>query len=82
MNSEVKTLIKAIAKDMNLTTAEVERAYEAPFDLQAIIMKYRCDREKQKFPSLRIPYFLIFYCPEWNKKRLVKKYKKKVDEVS
>ena len=82
MNSEVKTLIKAIAKDMNLTVAEVERAYEAPFDLQAIIMKYRCDREKQKFPSLRIPYFLIFYCPEWNKKRLVKKYKKKVDEVS
>lgn len=82
MNSEVKTLIKAIAKDLNLTAAEVERAYEAPFDLQAIIMKYRCDKEKQKFPSLRIPYFLIFYCPEWNKKRLIKKYKKKVDEVS
>ena len=82
MNSEVKVLIKAVAKDMNLTVAEVERAYEAPFDLQAIIMKYRCDREKQKFPSLRIPYFLIFYCPDWNKERIIKRYKQKVDEVS
>jgi hypothetical protein len=82
MNSEVKALIKVIAKDMDLTAAEVERAYEAPFDLQAIIMKYRCDREKQKFPSLRIPYFLIFYCPDWNKKRIIRRYKQKVDEVS
>jgi site-specific DNA-methyltransferase (adenine-specific) len=35
-------------------------------------MKYRCDREKQHFPSLRIPYFLNFYCPECNKKRLLR----------
>jgi len=30
MNSEVKALIKVIAKDMDLTAAEVERAYERP----------------------------------------------------
>jgi hypothetical protein len=66
-----------LAKEMNLKISDIEKAYEAPFDLQAIVMKYRCDREKQKFPSLRIPYFLIFYCPEWNKARLLKKYSKK-----
>ena len=76
MNSEVKALIKCIAKEMQLSVADVERAYNAPFELQAIVMKYRTKRETQEFPSLRIPYFLIFYCPEWNKARLLKKQKK------
>lgn len=62
---------------MKLNIGDVQRVYEAPFDLQAIIMKYRTNRETQTFPSLRIPYFLIFYCPPWNKARLLKKYKKK-----
>jgi len=79
MNPEVKALINKVAKDLDLNVSDVERAYEAPFDLQAIVMKYRCDRDKQIFPSLRIPYFLIFHCPEWNKKRLLKKFKK--DEI-
>jgi len=79
MNPEVKALINSVAKEMNLNVSDVERAYEAPFDLQAIVMKYRCDGDKQVFPSLRIPYFLIFYCPDWNKKRLLKKWKK--DEI-
>jgi|WetSurSiteA1Bulk_404760.scaffolds.fasta_scaffold180521_1 hypothetical protein len=79
MNPEVKALINSVAKELNLNVSDVERAYEAPFDLQAIVMKYRCDRDKQIFPSLRIPYFLIFYCPTWNKKRLLKKWKK--DEI-
>jgi hypothetical protein len=70
MNQEVKSLISSLAKEMNLT--DVERAYNAPFELQAIVMKYRCDRKKKKFPSLRIPYFLLFFCPEWNKKRLLR----------
>lgn len=72
MNSEVKAIIASLAKEMGLNQEDVERAYEAPFALQAIIMKYRCDREKKYFPSLRIPYFLIFYCPDWNKERLTK----------
>jgi hypothetical protein len=70
MNPEVKLLINKVAKDMGLNVIDVERAYFAPFELQSIIMKYRCDRDKQIFPSLRIPYFLIFFCPEWQKKRL------------
>ena len=81
MNQEVKALIISLAKEMGLSIQDVERAYEAPFDLQAIIMKYRCDREAQTFPSLRIPYFLIFYCPEWNKARLRKKEDKKNEAV-
>ena len=72
----MKTLINSVAKEMNLSPLDVERAYEAPFDLQSIIMRFRCDREKQFFPALRIPYFLIFYCPEWNKARLRRKYGK------
>ena len=80
MNQEVKSLINKIAKDLNISIQDVERAYEAPFDLQAIVMKHRCDREKQNFPSLRIPYFLIFYCPSWNKKRLLR-FKQKKDEI-
>lgn len=81
MNQEVKNLINSIAKDMNLKISDVERIFEAPFNLQAIIMKYRCDKEKGIFPSLRIPYFLIFHCPAWNKERLQKKLKKKKDEA-
>lgn len=77
MQKEIKSLINSIAKEMNLKISDVEKVFEAPFDLQAIIMKYRCDVEKQNYPSLRIPYFLLFYCPEWNKKRLLKKKKKK-----
>ena len=77
MNPEVKALINGVAKELKLSIRDVERVYSAPFDLQAIIMKYRCDRDKQIFPSLRIPYFLIFYCPDWNKTRLRKKFKNK-----
>ena len=76
MNIETKSLLKKVAKELDLNVVDVEKAYNAPFELQAIVMKYRCDREKQLFPSLRIPYFLIFYCPPWNKARLLKKYKK------
>jgi len=74
-------LINSIAKDMKLKISDVEKVYEAPFDLQAIIMKYRCDREKEEFPSLRIPYFLIFHCPIWNKARLRKKTERKQHEI-
>ena len=81
MNLEVKSLIASLAKEMNLNIEDVERAYEAPFALQAIIMKYRCDREKKHFPSLRIPYFLIFYCPPWKKKELEKREEQKKNEV-
>ncbi len=82
MQKEVKTLINSIAKDLNISVADVERIYKAPFDLQAIIMKYRCNKEKDEYPSMRIPYFLLFYCPPWNKARLRKKLKKKQkDEI-
>lgn len=81
MNREVKALINSIAKELNIKVSDVEKIYKAPFDLQAIIMKYRCDKEKEVYPSMRIPYFLMFYCPPWNKARLQKKFKKKQNEV-
>jgi len=74
-------LIRNIAKDLNISIADVERIYRAPFDLQAIVMKYRCDKEKGIYPSMRIPYFLLFYCPPWNRARLQRKLKKKRDEA-
>lgn len=81
MNREVKALINSVAKELNIKVSDVEKIYKAPFDLQAIIMKYRCDKEKEVYPSMRIPYFLMFYCPPWNKARLQKKFKKKQNEV-
>jgi hypothetical protein len=78
----VKNLINSVAKDMGLKISDVEKIFEAPFDLQAIIMKYRCDKDKEEYPSLRIPYFLLFYCPPWNKARLQKKFKKRQDEIN
>lgn len=81
MNREVKALINSVAKELNIKVSDIEKIYKAPFDLQAIIMKYRCDKEKEVYPSMRIPYFLMFYCPPWNKARLQKKFKKKQNEV-
>jgi len=78
VNIETKSLISQVAKELDLSVSDVEKAYNAPFELQAIVMKYRCDRKKQIFPSLRIPYFLIFFCPPWNKERLRKKYKNEI----
>jgi len=74
-------LINSVAKELNIKVSDVEKIYKAPFDLQAIIMKYRCDKEKEVYPSMRIPYFLMFYCPPWNKATLQKKFKKKQNEV-
>lgn len=81
MNREVKALINSVAKELNIKVSDIEKIYKAPFDLQAIIMKYRCDKEREVYPSMRIPYFLMFYCPPWNKARLQKKFKKKQNEV-
>jgi len=73
MNREVKVLFKELAKKYDLTLEQLEEIFEAPFRLQVENMKKRCDRRKLTFPSLRIPYFGIFYCPEWHKQRLKKK---------
>lgn len=78
MNREVKTLIQNLAKEMKLKAEDVERVYEAPFALMAIVMKYRCDKDKEYFPSLRIPYFGIFHCPPWNRRRM-QKIKKRIE---
>lgn len=72
MNPEVRDLISSLAKELGVRIIDVERAFKAPFELQAIIMKHRCDRKTQKFPALRIPYFLVFFVPSWNKERLRK----------
>jgi hypothetical protein len=64
---------------MGISVTDAERMYKAPFELQSIIQRYRCDRTTQTFPSLRIPYFLIFYCPEWRKKQLKKM--EEIDEI-
>lgn len=81
MNREVKDLITSIAKELKVKVSDVEKAYEAPFQLMAIIMKHRCDVEKEIYPSMRIPYFLLFHCPHWNKARLRKKQKRKNEAI-
>lgn len=76
MNREVKVLFKELSKKYGVTLQQLEEVFEAPFRLQVENMKKRCDRKRLYFPSLRIPYFGIFYCPEWKKK----KFKKLNDE--
>ena len=76
MTDPVKIILSKVARELGISYADAERAYRAPFELQSIIMRYRCDREKQIFPSLRIPYFLIFFCPPWKKEQFKKLQKK------
>ena len=82
-NHELLKLIKEVAKREGLNIVDVERIVNSPFELQAYNMSNRCDREEIIFPSLRIPSFGIFYCPDW-KKRQIQKFKDedklKVDE--
>ena len=78
-NPELKKLIKLFADKEGLNIVDIERIVNSPFDFQAHVMKNLCDRDELKFPSVRIPSFGIFYCPEWKKEQFRKINKKKAD---
>ena len=67
---EVRIYIKMIAKKLGLTLAETEGVIRSTFEFQSHIMKHLCDRKTSYFPSVRIPYWGIFYCPPYTRDRL------------
>jgi len=73
MHREIKQLLKFIALKYDIPFSEVQKVYEAPFKLQVDIMKVKCDRKSANFPSLRIPYFGVFYSPKWRRDKYFKK---------
>lgn len=73
MQKETKELIKFFSKKYNIPQAEITKVFEAPFKFQTHVMKNVCDRKKLYFPSVRIPYFGIFYLPEWKKDKFRQK---------
>ena len=71
-NPELKNLIKLIAKEEGLTMEDVKRIPNVGFEFQAHVMRNKCNREKLIFPSVRIPYWGIFFCREGTKERLAR----------
>lgn len=72
MNNQelLRKLLKAVAKENNLNLKDVERIFSSPFEFQALVMKNKCDGEKLEFPSVRIPFWGLFYCADYTKNRL------------
>ena len=76
-NPELKRLIKLFAEKEGLTIVDIERIVNSPFEFQAYVMKELCNRDNLEFPSVRIPNFGIFYCPDWKKDQFRKVNNKK-----
>jgi hypothetical protein len=73
-------LIKLFAKKEGLNIVDIERIVSSPFEFQTHVMKNLCDRDKLEFPSVRVPNFGIFYCPDWKKEQFRKvNIKKELD---
>lgn len=72
MNSPelLKRLLKSVAKKRELSYRDVQRILAASFEFQAKVMKNKCDRENLEFPSVRVPYWGIFYCADYTRDRL------------
>lgn len=73
MNNDLRKLAKIYANEKGLKLEDVLDVINVPFDFFAHIMKTKCDREKIYFPSVRIPYWGIYYSPDWMRKRFKKK---------
>ena len=69
---ELKALLKFIAEKHGLPYGEVVKIFEAPFHLQSHVMRKVCNRNSMYYPSLRIPYFGIFFMPSWKREKLLK----------
>jgi len=71
-NVELYKLTRIKAKKYGLTKQQLEDIMDSSFRFLRFVLKEKTDRENLDFPSVRIPYFGIFYCPEWLKNKLRK----------
>jgi hypothetical protein len=78
MNSQVvlRRLLKVVARNNKVNLVDVERVFKASFEFQAMVMKTKCDKEKLEFPSVRVPYWGLFHCTDYTRKRLTRLNKK------
>jgi len=73
---KTRETIKMLAKEYGLSMDDIRKVVESPFFFTKHVLENKTDRSKYHFPSIRIPYFGIFFCPD----SLKKKFKKKNDE--
>lgn len=71
-NIKTREYLKTVAKERGLTIEQVRVIVESPFQFTRYVMEHKTDRETLTFPSVRIPYFGVIYCPEYLKERLRK----------
>lgn len=77
-----KEIIRIIAKEEGLTIPEVEEIISVHFEFVRHVQSKLLDREKNYFPTVRLPNFGMFYIPESTKERLIKVNLKDKDESS
>ena len=75
-HNQTKDIIKSIAKQEQLTIAEVREALEAAPGLIAEVIR-SSSRKELYFPSIRIPGWGLFHCPDWKKEQLKRVNEKK-----
>lgn len=73
---ELRKLYKLIAEKHNLNLLQVEEIVASNFRFVAHIMKTKVNRQKRIYPSIRVPYWGIFFCPPWFLEKFKKDEKK------
>lgn len=72
MTSE-QILLKTLAKKHGLTVGKVREAVRTQERFVGHVLKNEVKREEGVFPSIRLPGFGLFYCPE-KRKEILKKH--------
>ena len=78
-NSDLKALIKFLANKYDLTQGQVEEVIITPFLFASRVIK-GADPKTLEFPSVRIPFFGLFFVPK-RKIEMVKKFREKRDKM-
>lgn len=72
-NRKTREYIKMLAKEHNLSMDTVQKIVESPFQFLRHVMEHKVDRSTFHYPSVRIPYCGVFFCPDYLKERFKKK---------
>ena len=75
-----REVIGSIAKEENVTRQQVEDIVNVHFEFVRHVQSQLLDREKNYFPTVRLPNFGSFYVSENMKKRLIEHNNKKKEE--
>ncbi len=65
-SSNTQAIVRKISREYGYTDKEIFDMVRAPFNLVTETMR-EADRDNLEFPSIRIKYFLTFYCSEQRK---------------